>query len=167
MYLSLIVCTDSKGGIGYNGSIPWLISEDLNHFKNVTSNRYIIAGRVTWESIPDRSGKGIKLPNRTPIVITSNLKYKVPNGVAVPDLHSALRAVPNNYYDEIIIIGGAQLYKDSLPYVTKIYLTEIDKNFNCDRFFIINHSKWKDESVSDWKTHSDEFKYRFKILVRK
>lgn len=167
MFLSLIVCTDSKGGIGLNGSIPWTIKEDLQHFKNVTSNRYVIAGRITWDSIPDRSGKGVKLPNRTPIVVTSRDKYKVPNGVIVPSLHKALKVIPDNYYDEIIVIGGEQLYKEAIPYATKIYLTELNKDFNCDKFFNFDLNKWKEITSTEWVRHPDGFKYRFKTLIKK
>lgn len=168
MFLSIIVCTDAKGGIGLNGSIPWFIKEDLIHFKELTTNRYVIAGRVTWDSIPDRSGKGIKLPNRTPVVVTSDSKYKVVGGMVVPSLLKALKSIPNNYYDEIFIIGGEQLYREALPYANKIYLTELNSDFKCDRFFPkLDESEWRVKNSGEWVKHSSGVKYRFKELIKK
>lgn len=167
MFLSIIACTDRDGGIGLNGSIPWFIKEDLRYFVDVTKQRWVISGRVTWESIPDRLGNGIRLPNRNPIIVTSDSNYNPVQGMVAPNLIKALELIPNDYTDEIVIIGGAQLYESAINYANKIYLTEINKSYNCDKFFpTIDLNIWEDEYSGDWITHQSGIEYRFKRLIK-
>lgn len=167
MFLSIIACIDSNNGIGLNGSIPWFIREDLKYFANITKDRWVISGKVTWESIPDRLGNGIRLPNRYPIIVTSDANYSIAQGVVAPNLIKALENIPSDYSDEVIIIGGAKLYESAIHYANKIYLTEINKSYNCDRFFpAIDLNVWEIEYSGDWLTHSSGVEYRFKRLIK-
>ncbi|WP_300367755.1 dihydrofolate reductase [Brachyspira sp.] len=135
MIISMIAAVDSNNGIGLNGIMPWgHIKEDMQFFKSITTGYPVIMGRVTFESL------GLKpLPSRRNIVISSkvnnellekhnNLFYEF----SFEDAVSKLLLEKNN---QIFIIGGESIYKRALDYADKVYLTHINKDYNCDRFF--------------------------------
>ena len=124
--LSIVVAMDRARGIGVNNTLPWHLPEDLAHFKRVTSGHAIIMGRKTFDSI------GRPLPNRRNIVITRNRDWAHDNVVAVGSLQEALREVTGS---PSFIIGGAQIFAESLGMVEQLIVTEIDKTFDCDTFF--------------------------------
>jgi dihydrofolate reductase len=132
--ISIIAAIDSNKGIGKGGKIPWHLPEDLKHFKEITSGHPVIMGRKTYESI------GRILQDRTNIVITHDVSKVKTHGPGLPvvavsleDAIAAARQSPGA--EEIFIIGGGQIYQESLPFVEKLYLTVIDRDFNCDTFF--------------------------------
>ncbi|CRF32601.1 dihydrofolate reductase [Brachyspira suanatina] len=135
MIVSLIAAVDSKNGIGLNGIMPWgHIKEDMQFFRSTTTGYAVVMGRVTFESLGSKP-----LPNRKNIVISSNINNELSNKYdnlfyekSFEDTISKLLLEKNN---QIFIIGGESIYKKSLDYADIIYLTHIDKNYNCDRFF--------------------------------
>lgn len=131
--------TDGRtGAIGLNGGMPWHLSEDLRHFKELTVSHPVIMGRRTWESFPDRFRP---LPNRDNIVISRDPRYRAKGAVTAEDLEDAIdlaceEAIPDDGMDrkEIWVIGGARVFHDALAFADKAYITQIDAAFDADTF---------------------------------
>lgn len=135
MIVSLIAAVDSKNGIGLNGVMPWgHIKEDMQFFRSTTTGYAVVMGRVTFESLSSKP-----LPNRKNIVISSNvnteLLEKYDNLSYEKSFEDAVSKLLLEKHNQIFIIGGESIYKKALDYADKIYLTHIDKEYNCDRFF--------------------------------
>lgn len=131
--LNLVVATDKNGLIGRNNELPWgKLPIDLTHFKNLTTGRSIVMGRKTFESI------GKPLPNRKNIVLSRySFTYE---GI---DWYSSVSEVLE-LEEDIFIIGGSQIYSAFLPFINKIYLTEIQAKFDGDTYFpLIKKDNWK------------------------
>ncbi|ADG70271.1 dihydrofolate reductase [Brachyspira murdochii] len=133
MIVSLIAAVDSKNGIGLNGVMPWgHIKEDMQFFRSTTTGYPVIMGRVTFESL------GCKpLPKRKNIVISSSInnEFQYDNLFFDTSFENALSKLLLEKHNQIFIIGGESIYKKALDYADIIYLTHINKNYNCDRFF--------------------------------
>jgi len=143
--LSISVAVAKNNVIGKDNTLPWHISEDLKRFKRITSDKKMIMGRKAFESLP-----GI-LPNREHIIITRNTDFKVDSDMVkiVYDLNSLVEKY-SKCEDEIFVIGGAEIYEQFLPYVQKIYLTQIDENFDGDTYFPeLNYNEFKTEFTSE------------------
>lgn len=115
--INLIVAIGEDGAIGKNGDLIWKIPEDLKRFKSLTTGHPVIMGRKTWESLPKRP-----LPNRRNIVITHQKNY-VADGAEV--VNSVSEAIDLTREEEPFIIGGAEIYKTAMPYITHFHLTKI------------------------------------------
>lgn len=149
MNLSHIVAASENNVIGNNGDLPWRLKEDMKFFMEKTTGHIIIAGRKTFESFPKKK----PLPNRLNIVITRQKDYK-PEGVEVcTSLEEAIKLADtkhSEYNDEVFIIGGGEIYKQSIDIVDKIYLTRINKRIEGDtKYPAIDESKFKLTSQSD------------------
>lgn len=154
---SVIVAVDKKLGIGKNGVLPWHLPADLKYFKQITTSatapgkiNAVIMGRKTWESIPVRFRP---LTGRLNIVISSQAHLKLPQEVVLADsFEGALRFLSkeSGRVGEVFVIGGAQVFERAVldPLCQKIYLTRIDKEFSCDRFFPDVFSSFKEASCS-------------------
>jgi dihydrofolate reductase len=136
--ISIIVATDEKRGIAKKASdsedgkygLMWHIPEELKRFKSITTGHPIIMGRKTYESM------GRILPNRTNIIITRDPKYSVEGGVVVHSLEEAIEvAKTKEGSEEIFVIGGGQIYEQSLSLADKLYLTIVKGDFKADTFF--------------------------------
>ena len=137
--LTIIVAAGENNAIGKDNSLIWHLSDDLKRFKKLTNGHHIIMGRKTFESFPK------PLPNRTHIVITRQSDYKVPNGVIVVNsLHDALDAARKD--NQAFVIGGGEIYKQSMPLVDKLEITRVHASFDdADTFFPeIDNTKWKE-----------------------
>ena len=136
--LSIIVAKASNNIIGKNNSLIWHLPEDLKRFKALTTGHTIIMGRKTFESL------GRVLPNRKHIVFTQNPDFKV-DDENVEIVHSLLQI--QEYIEseeEVFVIGGAMIYGLLMPYVTKMYITQINQDFEGDVFFPkVNPEKWE------------------------
>ncbi len=141
--ISLIVAMTENGIIGNNGVIPWYLPDDIKHFKNTTMGLPIIMGRKTHESI------GKILPGRTNIVVTSKKGYYANGSAVVYSINAALElASVTDPGKEIMIIGGEQIYRQTIVFAEKIYATYIHGNFDGDTFF--PHISGKDWIISDY-----------------
>lgn len=134
MTLSHIVAAAENDVIGVNNGLPWNIPEDMKFFREKTKGKALIMGRKTFESV------GHPLPHRLNVVVTRQADYKFPaeNVVVMPDLKSAVeycRTQTSKYGEEVFIIGGGELFKESMPLVDVIYLTRIHKDFPGDIFY--------------------------------
>jgi dihydrofolate reductase len=133
----IILCTDSKNGIGKDGSIPWHSSDDFKHFKTETDGKKILMGYKTWESLPKKP-----LPNRMNIVVTSRSisDDDVNKHPDVIFIHQNSLSDFLNYNDGIIVIGGATIYQAALPYIDEIIWSQLDGDYGCDTFFDVHAS---------------------------
>lgn len=132
MILSHIVAASQNRVIGVKGDLPWHIPEDLKYFKEKTSNRVIIMGRKTFESIGSKP-----LPKRYNIVITSS-PIKVSNVVCVKTIEEAIQEAGKQEFfpkEEVFIVGGGYIYKDTIHLVNRIYYTHIEQTIDDGEVF--------------------------------
>ncbi|WP_323788441.1 dihydrofolate reductase [Psychroserpens sp.] len=149
--LTIIVAAGENNAIGKDNDLIWHLSDDLKRFKLLTNGHHIIMGRKTFESFPK------PLPNRIHIVITRQKDYKAPDGVIiVNNLEDAIDAAKND--NQPFIIGGGEIYKQSMDLAYKIELTRVHSNFeNADTYFPeIDASQWKEINR---KTHDADDKH--------
>ncbi|MFW2490881.1 dihydrofolate reductase [Clostridium chromiireducens] len=161
--ISVIVAVAQNNVIGRDNKLLWHISEDLKRFKKITSNKKMIMGRKTFESLP-----GV-LPNREHIVVTRDENYNV-NSDQVTIIHDLNLLLEKylNCEDEIFVIGGAEIYKQLLPYAQKLYLTKIGTSFDGDTYFPeVNYNNYKTEYISEQLTdEKNGLNYTFIDLTR-
>ena len=147
MILSLIAAMAKNNVIGSNNSLIWHLPADLKHFKNITSGHTVIMGRKTYESI------GKPLPNRRNIVITHSDTFTAEGCEIFYSLQEAVDACLEE--EEVFIIGGAEIYKQSLHAADKLYITRIYKEFEGDAHFPeFSLSEWR--LLSYYRHHADE-----------
>jgi dihydrofolate reductase len=143
--ISLIAAVDQNYGIGFKGKIPWYIPEDFKHFKNTTMGKIVIMGMTTYWSLPE---KNRPLPGRENLVLCDDIeqaKIITSQGAKVfSDINSVLEYCKDK---DCFVIGGASIYKQFLPHADKIYLTMINKEYECDAFF----PKFLDIENYEWK----------------
>ena len=161
--LSIIVAKAKNNTIGKDNKLLWNIPDDLKRFKELTINHNIIMGRKTFESI------GRILPNRKHIIFSQNPDFKIDNE-NIEIVHSMLQI--QQYIEdenENFVIGGAMIYNLLMPYVTKMYVTEIDKDFEGDTVFPrINTEVWQEVSREDGpKDEENDIKYQYVVYKRK
>ena len=152
-FLTIVVATDANRGIGIDNKLPWRLPEDMAHFKRTTLGHPVIMGRKTFESI------GRPLPNRRNIVITRNPGWKHEGVEAVTSISAAIKLVGDT---PACIIGGAQIYAETLPFANRLIVTEIDKAFDCDTFFPpIDPKQWKEVAQEKYYSEPNGFDYAF------
>jgi dihydrofolate reductase len=157
--LTIIVATDAQRGIGINNTLPWKLPEDLAHFKRLTTGHPILMGRKTFDSI------GRPLPNRRNIVITRNAEWKHAGVEVVGSIEAAI-ALLNGA--EGFVIGGAEIYQQSLQLAEQLIITEIAHTFDCDAFFPeLDASTWQETAREEHASEASGLKYAFVTLRRK
>lgn len=137
--VSLIVAMDRKRGIGIDNRLPWKLPEDLAHFKRTTTGHAIIMGRKTFDSI------GRPLPGRRNIVVTRNPAWQTAGVLtaSTPDQACLLA----QHEQEAFIIGGAELFAQTIPLADRMIVTEIAGDFDCDTFFPeVDPACWQESS---------------------
>ncbi len=161
MKISLIVAMAANRAIGLDNKMPWHLSADLKKFKAITMGSPIVMGRKTYESI------GRPLPGRSNIIISRNLDYQQAGCLVFNDIKAAIEASSKDA-EEIFIIGGAELYKATLPHADNLYLTLINQDFNGDTFFPeIDFKAWTEASREDISDDpSVNFSYSFLKLSK-
>lgn len=150
--IKIIVAMSKNRVIGNNNQLIWKLSSDLKRFKELTTNNPVVMGRKTYESI------GKPLPNRRNIIITRNTEYSVEGCEIVSSLEEALLLTNNDCF----IIGGGEIYTQSLEFADKIYLTLVNKEFEGDTTFPNLDDKWAKISRKDFKADDkNEYDYSF------
>lgn len=157
MKLSLIVAVAENGIIGHKNQLIWHLPNDLKQFRRLTTGHCIIMGRKTFESI------GKPLPNRTSIIISRNPDFHVEGCITVHSLENAIKKALELENEETFVIGGAEIYRLSLPKVDKIYLTEVHHIFEGDTFFpAIDKNIWQETKREDFETDEKHlYQYSF------
>ena len=173
---NIIVAVDSQLGIGKQGKMPWHISGDMRHFKEITcqtnspsKKNAVVMGRRTWESLPE---KFRPLPGRINIVLSRNPSLSFPESVfRVESLDKAFNLIENNEFGErieaIFIIGGGDVYRQAIarPDCENIYLTEVQGAFDCDVFFPSFKDQFQQTFSSQW-VKENSIPHRFLIYSR-
>ena len=162
MIVSAIVAVAKNNVIGKDNDIPWYLPADLKYFKSRTMGHHIIMGRKSYESI------GRPLPKRTNIIVTRNPFFIATNCLVVHSVEEALEIAHDNGEEEVFIIGGAQIYELSLPFLDKLYITEVDLEVEGEVFFPkLNMEEWKLISEDPRKAEGrNEYDYVFKVYER-
>ena len=152
--ISLIVAVDKNGCIGLDGKMPWHIKEELKHFKEYTWGKKVLIGRKTFE------GLGKPLTNRYHYLLTSK-NIEIETGEIVTDLATLIDQFKNND-EELVVIGGAQVYKKVLDIVDKMIISVIQNEYNGDTYFPkFDMNRFDVESI---QTHDEFIVY---TLIRK
>ena len=151
--LTIIVAMDAQRGIGIANTLPWKLAEDMAHFKRLTTGHPIIMGRKTFDSI------GRPLPGRRNIVITRNAAWRHDGVEAVGSLDAAIALLTEA---QAFIIGGAEIYKLSLPIADSLVVTEIKKTYHCDAFFpTIDAGQWQEAERVSASSQQADLQYAF------
>jgi dihydrofolate reductase len=150
--IKIIVAMSKNRVIGNNNELIWKLSSDLKRFKELTTGHSVVMGRKTYESI------GRPLPNRRNIIITRNLEYKVDGCEIVSSLEEALLLTNNDCF----IIGGGEIYNQSIELADRIYLTLVHKEFEGDTTFPELGKEWAKMSRKDFESdEKNEYNYSF------
>lgn len=160
IHLSLILAMTDNGVIGDKGGIPWRLPEDMRRFKALTLGKPNIMGRKTWESLPKKP-----LPGRTNIIVTRDRNYSADGATVVATINEALGRAKAENPEEIMVIGGAEIYRASLPLATRIHLTEIHAKIEGDTSFAFDRTGWSEAAREDHRTE-DGLSYSFVTLQR-
>lgn len=165
MKISMIVAFAQNMVIGNDNELPWKLSSDLKYFKSVTMKKPIIMGRKTFESI------GKPLPGRVNIILTQDKEYQKEGCICLNDMASAIEMAkticPINEVDEIMIVGGAEIYKQCMEFCDRIYTTEIIKEFEGDSFFPTIDDNIFDQVKLGEILVENNIEHRFNIYERK
>lgn len=162
--MKCIVAVDSNWAIGYNNQLLVSIPADMRFFKAETTNKVVVMGKNTLESLPG----GKPLPNRTNIVVALEKDYRVPGATVVNSIEEALEAVKDYNTDDVYIMGGASIYKQFLQYCDVAHVTKIDYAYRADVYFpnLDEDDEWQLVGDSEEQTYYD-LEYRFLKYERK
>lgn len=168
MQLNLIYARARNGVIGKQGLLPWHLPEDLTHFKRTTLGCPVIMGRKTWDSIPP---KFRPLPGRTNVVITRQVDWREDGAIPANDLLEALSicehmsVILDPSPEQVWVIGGAQIYAQTLPLAKRVVVTEIDSDFEGDAYAPTLDAEWK-ETSREQHTSTTGLNYSFVTYTR-
>lgn len=159
MTIALIWAQAHDRVIGANGVMPWHLTEDLRHFRALTGTDPVVMGRRTWESLPERYRP---LPGRTNVVVTRQEGWEAPGADVVHAIDDALSAAADG---SVWVIGGAELYAQTLPRADRLELTEIDLDVEGDTRAPDPGEGWTVDA-GDWQTAANGMRYRFLSYTR-
>lgn len=162
--MNLIAAVDSNWAIGFQNALLVRIPEDQKWFRETTTGKVVIMGRKTLESFPNKA----PLKNRTNIVITKDINYKVEGAVIVHSVEEAIETVKDFADEDVYVIGGESIYRQMLPYCNVAHITKIDYAYQADAYFpnLDKDSEWKITETSDERTYFDLL-YEFVKYERK
>lgn len=162
--LGLVVAKGMNNEIGYKKDLIWRIKEDLLYFKNVTMGSYMIMGKNTYESMPK------KLPGRKYIILSRNKDLEIlPEHLLFNNIEQVLQFVSECKDEKFNIVGGGIVYRDFLPYVGNMHITEIKDSFpEADTFFpSFQESEWEKESQDTIYCPDNKVEYKHTFYLRK
>jgi dihydrofolate reductase len=154
--ITLVVAAARNGVIGKDGAIPWRLSDDLKRFKALTLGHTVVMGRKTWDSLPPRNRP---LPGRRNVVVTRDADWQA-EGAERATLEQALAMA------DVFVIGGAEIYRTTLPLADRIELTEVQGDFDGDAVFTFDRSQWR-ETVRENHVSAGGLAYSFVTLDRR
>jgi dihydrofolate reductase len=162
MDISMIVAVARNGVIGFDGGIPWHVSEDSRYFKKVTMGKPVIMGRKTWESL------GKPLPGRDNIIVSRSLARAPTGGHLVDSLEAGLRLAKESGAKEAMIMGGAGLYDEGRCLANRVYFTEIHDDYEGDTWFSdLDADHWSETSRAPPRDRKpDDPDYSFVVYER-
>lgn len=159
--IAIIAALAHNNVIGAHNELPWYLPADLKHFREITTGHTVVMGRKTLESIITRIGG--PLPNRTNVVLTRDEQHHYEDVDVIYDIDDLME------YEAIYIIGGAEVYRQTIDMANRLYITEIHAEIDGDTYFpAIDNDVW--HVVSREKHHADEkndYDYDFVLYERK
>ena len=162
MDIVLVVAMSENRVIGRDGDLPWHISGDLKHFKAVTMGHPVVMGRKTWESI------GRPLPGRDNVVVTRDRSYAAEGAVIVGSVGEAIDHCAGNGVARIMIIGGGQIYAETMPMATHLELTEVHAQVDGDTYFpVVDPADWAETARTAVAADGDSPAHSFVTLIRR
>ena len=163
MIISLIVAASTNNAIGKEGQLLWSLPNDMKFFKNTTWGTTVVMGRKTYESVDK------PLPGRVNIVITRQENWSRENVVVVKDLTEALQKAKETNCKEIFIIGGGEIYKQSMTVANRIYMTRVHAVLEGDTFFPeIDEKIWEIKQQLDFSVdEKHQYDYSFQVWEKK
>ncbi len=161
MIISLVAAAGNNNVIGGNNKLLWKMPTDMKFFKDLTTGHTVIMGRKTYQSF------GRPLPHRRNIIVTRDKNFAMEGCEVVHSLHEALKLADGE--KEVFIIGGANIYEQSMAIANKIYLTRIFGNFEGDSYFpAINEKDWQQTTVSEYPAdEKNPYPFAFLEYVKK
>lgn len=159
--ITLIAAIGENNALGKDNQLLWHLPDDFKRFKTITSGHYIVMGRKTFESFPK------PLPNRTHVIITRQKNFTPKDCIVVHSLKEAFEICPKN--EEIFIIGGGEIYAQSIDFADKIDITRVHKSFDADTFFPnIDLNQWE-KTYEDFHPKDDKhlFDFTFQTYSKK
>ena len=159
--ITIIAAIGENNELGKDNQLVWHLPDDFKRFKSITTNHFIVMGRKTFESFPK------PLPNRTHVIITRQKNYAPENCIVVNSIKDAIAISPKN--EVIFIIGGGEIYKQSIAIADKLELTRVHHAFEADTFFPeIDLEKWNlDFEEFHSKDEKNNFDFTFLTYSRK
>ncbi len=159
MYITIVVAIAQNYAIGKNNQLLWHLPKDLKHFKDITAGHTVIMGRKTFDSV------GKPLPKRRNIIITRQA-LTIEGCEVVNSLQAAINLCKTE--EEVMIVGGAEIYKQAMQITNRIYLTIVHHAFDADTFFPeIDYTLWKETAREDHETDEQhQFSYSFITLEK-
>lgn len=164
--IALVVAIGENGAIGKDGNLPWRLSSDLKFFRKVTLGKPVIMGRRTYESL------GRLLDQRVNIILTRQTDYTVPGAIVAHSLGKALAAgagaAEQGKAGEVAVIGGADVFREVLPFARRIYLTEVKARPEADTWFPeFDKAEWREVSREPHQPGpKDDYPFSFVLLER-
>lgn len=163
--VALIVAMAKNRVIGVEGNLPWYLPEDLKFFKRMTQAKPLVMGRKTFTSI------GKPLPNRLNIIVTRNdefahegvrVRHDLPAALALADQHATIEAA-----EEIMVMGGGEIYRQALPFAQRLYVTEVDVEVDGDTTFPeLDSQEWQEVQREAGQPSEGQPHYDFVIYER-
>jgi dihydrofolate reductase len=159
--ITLIAAVAENNALGKDNQLLWHLPDDFKRFKNVTIDHHIIMGRKTFESFPK------PLPNRIHVIISRQKDYQPEGCIVVDSLEKAIAVCPKN--EEIFIIGGGEIYKQSIEIADKLDITRVHHTFAADTFFPeIDFDKWElTTELFHAKDEKHAFDFTFETYLKK
>lgn len=159
MIISQIVAVSLNKVIGKNNALPWKMPTDMAYFKKTTWGHHIITGRKNYEA------EGKALPGRVNIVLTHNFDYKIPDGIVVHRFDDAIAIASQVDEEELFVVGGAEIYKLSIPFTDRIYLTRIHAVIEGDTFY--PEPDWNEWELISKESHmkDEQNPYDFDFII--
>jgi dihydrofolate reductase len=167
VHLVLVAARGANNVIGSNGALPWKLSSDLKRFKAITMGKPVIMGRKTWTSI------GRVLPGRPTLVVTRDADFVALGASVWSNLEVAIAAgtamAESAGLDEVCILGGGELYAQTIDRADRLYLTDVDANPPGDAFFPdFDMNEWQEISREDFPVGTkDDHAFSLRVLRRK
>lgn len=156
--MNLIVAVDKNWAIGLNNKLLVRIPSDQKFFREETTGKVVVLGRKTLETFPG----GLPLKNRTNIILSTDVNYKVKDAVVVHSIEELLEELKQYPSEDVYIIGGESVYREMLPYCDTAHVTKIDHAYEADTYFpnLDEIEGWEVTACSEEQTYFDlEFEF--------
>ena len=155
---SIVAVAKKDRAIGYKNKLLWEIPEDMQYFRKVTAGHPVIMGQLTFESI------GMPLPKRLNIVLSLEKNYKAEGVTVASSIEEGINIAKKNDEDIIFIIGGASIYKQTIDLIDRLYITEVEGEYEADTFFP-DYSQFT-KVISEREGSDNNYKYKFRVLEK-